>query len=301
MPVVGDWVCAKPALGGITMIRSVLPRLGAFIRKAPGDTEHDRIDAQVVAANADAAFIVTAAVKDWNPRRVERYLALARSAGATPVLVITKADLARDPGALLSEAERAAPGVATALVCAPEGRGLEALGFALRPGSTVVLIGSSGAGKSTLLNTLAGSRLAATGEVREDDQRGRHTTTSRQLYRLGSGALVIDTPGLRELQLWADEAEVGAAFPEIEAFAELCRFRDCRHEAEPGCAVRAALEAGGIERGRYDSWRKLVKEAAFLKAREDGSAKESERRRWRSIERSRRSFAKGAARSERGP
>ena len=250
-----------------------------------------------MAANVDYAFIVTAAVRDWNPRRVERYLALVRSAAALPVLVIAKADLAGDPGGLLAEAERAAPGVTTALVCSPEGRGLEALTFALKPGSTVVLIGSSGAGKSTLLNALAGERLAATGEVREDDRRGRHTTTSRQLYRLGSGALVIDTPGMRELQLWAEEGEVDAAFPEIEALAADCRFRDCRHGAEPGCAVRAALEAGGVEAKRYESWRKLVKEAACLKAREDGSTRESERRRWRSIEKSRRSFAKGATRN----
>jgi ribosome biogenesis GTPase / thiamine phosphate phosphatase len=298
MPVVGDWAAVKPSPGGMTMIRSILPRRGAFLRKSAGDAAHDRIDAQAVAANVDTALIVAAAGRDWNPRRIERYLALARSAGAVPVLAITKADLAGDPWALLVEAGRIAPGAAAALVCAPEGRGLEALEPVLRPGSTSVLIGSSGAGKSTLLNALAGEALAETGEVREDDQRGRHTTTHRELFRLGSGALVIDTPGMRELQLWADEEEVGAAFPEIEALAEACRFRDCRHGGEPGCAVRAALEAGTLEAGRFDSWRKLAKEAAFLRTRVDHAAKESERRRWRSIEMSRRSFAKETARME---
>jgi ribosome biogenesis GTPase / thiamine phosphate phosphatase len=296
MPAVGDWVRIRPGIGGPSVVTSILPRRSAFIRKASGEAAHDRIDAQVVAANVDTAFIVAAAGRDWNPRRVERYIALARAAGVEAVLVLTKADLARDPGALLAEASRAAPGVATALVCAPEGMGLDALSFALRPGETVVLLGSSGAGKSTLLNALAGEELALVKAVREDDERGRHTTTHRQLYGLPSGALVIDTPGMRELQLWADENEVGAAFPEIEELAASCRFRDCRHEGEPGCAVREALEAGSLDENRYLSWRKLAKEAAFLRTREDRSAKEAERRRWKSIEMSRRSFAKEAAR-----
>jgi ribosome biogenesis GTPase / thiamine phosphate phosphatase len=296
MPAVGDWVRIRPGVGGPSLVTSVLPRRSAFIRKAPGDPAYDRIDAQVIAANVDTAFIVAAAGRDWSPRRVERYVALARAAGVEPVLVLTKADLARDPGALLAEAGRAAPGVATALVCAPEGLGLDALSFALRPGETVVLLGSSGAGKSTLLNALAGEELALAKAVREDDERGRHTTTHRQLYRLPSGALVIDTPGMRELQLWADEGEVGAAFPEIEELAASCRFRDCRHEGEPGCAVRGALEEGSLDEDRYQSWRKLAKEAAFLRTREDRTAKEAERRKWKSIEMSRRSFAKESAR-----
>jgi ribosome biogenesis GTPase len=298
MPVVGDWVSAQPSAGGTTMIRAVLPRRSAFIRKAPGDTAHDRIDAQAVAANVDSAFIVTAAGRDWNPRRVERYVALAFSAGVRPLLAITKADLAPDPAALLAQAGVAAPGVAAVLLCAPQGRGLEELSQALSPGSTVVLIGSSGAGKSTLLNALAGETLAPAGEVREDDQRGRHTTTHRELFRLRSGALVIDTPGMRELQLWADEDDVDLAFPEIETLAASCRFRDCRHESEPGCAVREALESGSLDEGRYLGWRKLVKEAAFLRTREDRSAKEAERRRWKTIEMSRRSFAKESTRAE---
>ncbi len=292
MPAVGDWVALRPDASGLLFIRRVLPRAGAFMRKAPGDVAHDKIEAQVVAANVDYAFIVAAAGADWKPRRVERYVTLARAAKAEPVLVLTKADLAADPGRLLSEAEVAAPGLRTTLVCAPNGLGLGELAFALEPGKTIALIGSSGAGKSTLLNALAGKSLARTGEVRADDERGRHTTTSRRLYRLEGGALVIDTPGLRELQLWADDEAVCSAFPEIEELAALCKFRDCRHEGEPGCAVRAALEAGEFDAGRYAGWGKLTKEAAFLRAREEGSDREAERRRWRAIERSRRSFAK---------
>jgi ribosome biogenesis GTPase / thiamine phosphate phosphatase len=292
LPAVGDWAVVEPTRGELRTIRAVLPRKSAFMRKAPGDVLHDRIEAQVVAANVDYAFIVAAAGRDWNPRRVERYIALARAADTEPVLVIAKADLAEDVVALITEAELVAPGIRLALVCAPEGRGLDELGFALTPGKTVVLLGSSGAGKSTLLNALAGRALARTSEVREDDQRGRHTTTHRQLYTLSSGALVIDTPGMREIKLWADEEAVGSAFPEIELLAEGCRFRDCSHEGEPGCAVRAAIEAGNLDGGRYSGWKKLSKEAAFLRTKEDHAAKEEARRRWKSIEMSRRSFAK---------
>jgi ribosome biogenesis GTPase / thiamine phosphate phosphatase len=292
LPAVGDWAVVKARRGELRVIREILPRRSAFMRKAPGDVSHDRVDAQVVAANVDYAFIVAAAGRDWNPRRVERYIALARAARTEPVLVLAKADLAADPAALLAEAAAAAPGLRVALVCAPEGRGLEELAFALAPGRTVVLLGSSGAGKSTLLNALAGSVLAKTGEVREDDQRGRHTTSDRHLYRLASGALVIDTPGMRELQLWADEGDVNAAFPEIEALAGSCRFRDCRHGEEPGCAVRAALEAGSLDGGRYQGWRKLTKEASFLRTKEDHAAKDAEKRRWKSIAKAQRSFEK---------
>jgi ribosome biogenesis GTPase / thiamine phosphate phosphatase len=296
MPAVGDWVSLKPGSGGPAIIESLLPRQSAFIRKAPGDAAHDRVEAQVVAANVDTAFVVTAAGRDWNPRRVERYLALARAASVEALLVLTKADLAHDPAALLAEARRAAPGIGIALICAPEGAGLEALAPRLGPGRTVVLLGSSGAGKSTLLNALAGEKLAATQAVREDDERGRHTTTHRQLFRLPSGALAIDTPGMRELQLWADEGDVASAFPELEELAGKCRFRDCRHQGEPGCAVRAALESGGLDEERYESWRKLAKEAAFLRTREDYTAKDAERRRWKSIEKSMKPFKNRSSR-----
>jgi ribosome small subunit-dependent GTPase A len=305
LPAVGDWVFVLPNPSGRAQVRGVAPRRSAFVRKAPGDTGHDRVEAQVVAANVDLALIVCAAGHDWNERRIERYVALAKSSGALAFLAITKADLSDDCDSLVGRARVAAPGIGSALVCAPAGRGLPELAAAIKAASgggspSVVLLGSSGAGKSTLLNALAGEELAAAGSVREDDQRGRHTTTHRQLYRLGSGpaagALMIDTPGMRELQLWADEGEVSSAFPEIEALAENCRFRDCAHDGEPGCAVRAALESGELEAGRYESWRKMTKEVAFLRTREDHAAKEAERRRWKSIAMSQRAYAKAERR-----
>ena len=302
-PAVGDWVvlrqagaveggAAEAGASGPALIAAVLPRRSAFVRKAPGETGRDRVEAQVLAANVDSAFVVMAAGRDWNPRRLERYLALAGEAGVRAVVVITKADLAIDPEALLEEAASTAGGTERALVCAPEGRGLDSLAGMLPPGKTIVLLGSSGAGKSTLLNALAGRPLAATGEVRADDERGRHTTTHRQLYRLPGGALVIDTPGLREVQLWAEEESVDAVFEEIEARASRCRFRDCRHENEPGCAVRAALEAGDIDPGRYASWNKLRREVAFLKTREDPAARRAEADRWKAIHKSMRGYTK---------
>ncbi|HET7839940.1 MAG TPA: ribosome small subunit-dependent GTPase A, partial [Rectinemataceae bacterium] len=184
------------------------------------------------------------------------------------------------------------PGLPCVAICAPEGRGLASLSPWLEPGRTIVLLGSSGAGKSTLLNALAGRRLAETREVREDDQRGRHTTSHRQLYRLDSGALVIDTPGLREVQLWAEEATVDAVYAEIEGQAELCRFRDCSHENEPGCAVRAALETGEIERGRYEGWRKLRAELRFLRAREDPALRKANAEKWKTINKAMRGYSK---------
>jgi len=299
-PVAGDWVLLSSADGprwDRALVRGILPRTSAITRKAPGETAHDRVEAQVLAANVDAAFIVIAAGRDWNPRRLERYLVLARDSGVEPVVVVTKADLAGDPDALEAEAIGIAGDARCVLVCAPEGLGLDRLRESLGAGRTIVLLGSSGAGKSTLLNALAGRELARTGAVRSDDQRGRHTTTQRQLYRLplgdgASSALVIDTPGLRELQLWCDEEAVDAAFPDIEKLAGLCRFRDCRHDSEPGCAVRAALESGELDAGRYEGWRKLSREAAFLKTREDPTAQRDEDRRWKIINKSMRGYTK---------
>ncbi|HTX74295.1 MAG TPA: ribosome small subunit-dependent GTPase A [Rectinemataceae bacterium] len=289
-PAVGDWVVIsdeEPA-----RVRSVLPRRNALARKRPGETARDRVEAQILAANVDFAFIVMAAGRDWNPRRLERYLALAGEAGVRPVVVITKADLADDPDALVEDAVSLAPGLQCALVCAPEGRGLESLGEWLQAGKTIVLLGSSGAGKSTLLNAVAGHRLADTGDVRSGDERGRHTTTHRQLYRLPGGALVIDSPGLREIQLWGEEDSVDSVFGEIERYAAECRYRDCAHLHEPGCAVRAALESGEIDSERYESWRKLRREVAYLNYREDPSARRAEIGRWKSINKSMRGYTK---------
>ncbi len=240
----------------------------------------------------DTAFIVAAAGRDWNPRRVERYATLAYEAGVEPVLVVTKADLAEDAEALQAEAAGLCPGMRSALVCAPEGRGLERLKTWLEPGRTIVLLGSSGAGKSTLLNALAGRTLADTGAVRADDERGRHTTTHRALFRLDSGALVIDNPGLREVGLYGGEEALGETFSDIEALAADCRFRDCAHGAEPGCAVRAALEAGKLDAGRYKSYLKLGRELAHQAAADSPAAARAREERWKAIHKSMRGFNK---------
>jgi ribosome biogenesis GTPase len=313
LPAVGDWVVVRrdEGPGGAASIRAVLPRRSAFVRRDPGDKE-ERIEAQVLAANVDTAFIVAAADQRWSARRIERYVTLACEAGVEPVIVITKADMAADGEALLREAESLIPGAAhrvtgsaawtgdgaapaarsAVLVCAPEGRGLEGLEPWLRPGRTVVLLGSSGAGKSTLLNALAGTTLAATQAVRSDDDRGRHTTTHRQLYRLPSGALVIDSPGLREIQVLAGEEALATAFSDVEEIALRCRFRDCRHEKEPGCAVREALETGELDEGRYAGWKKLRREVAFLAAREDPNEARAQENRWKVINKSMRGYSK---------
>ena len=304
LPAVGDWVVVRKAEGpgGAASIRAVLPRRSAFVRRDPGDKE-ERIEAQVLAANVDTAFIVAAADQRWSARRIERYVTLACEAGVEPVVVITKADKAADGEALLREAlslipesaHRASAGAdrrSAVLVCAPEGRGLEGLEPWLKPGKTVVLLGSSGAGKSTLLNALAGTTLAATQAVRSDDDRGRHTTTHRQLYRLPSGALVIDSPGLREIQVLAGEEALATAFADVEEIALRCRFRDCRHQKEPGCAIREALENGELDEGRYAGWKKLQREVAFLAAREDPNEARAQENRWKVINKSMRGYSK---------
>lgn len=292
LPAVGDWVSLRSADSagtGPAVVSAVLPRRTVFARKAAGDVVGE---AQVIAANVDTALILAAAGRDFNPRRIERYLTLAREAGVSPVIVVTKADLAEDPEALVERAAALSPGTPCFAICAPEGRGLDRLNEHLAPGKTVVLLGSSGAGKSTLLNAIAGRELARVGGVREDDERGRHTTTHRELYRLDTGALLIDSPGMRELQLWAGEEAVESAFAEIEALAETCRFRDCRHEGEPGCAVRAALESGELDPGRYASYKKLLREVSFLERKDDLGLQREETERWRTINKKMRNYSK---------
>lgn len=293
-PAVGDWVLARPVEGldgreGLTGLAvAILPRRGILARKEAGL----RQQLQVLAANVDLALIVAAAGRDFNPRRIERYLALAWEGEVNPLIVLTKMDLAEDPGALVAEAEALAFGVPVIPTSSVSGEGLEALAARMGPGGSSALLGSSGAGKSSLLNALAGYKLADTGEVREDDQRGRHTTTHRELFALASGALVIDTPGLREIQLWAEGEAVDGAFADIEELAASCRFRDCSHQEEPGCAVRAALEEGSLDAGRHASWRKLRREVAWLDRREDASLARAERERWRAINQSMRGYTK---------
>jgi ribosome biogenesis GTPase len=268
-PVVGDWVAAAArASEGSATIHAVLPRRTAFARKMAGGHA-----AQVVAANVDVALLVTSMNADLNPRRLERYLATAWASGAKPVIVLTKADLCGDPAAAIRRAEDVAFGVPVLCVSAATGAGMDALAAQLRPGETCVLVGSSGVGKSTLVNALAGAAVMATGAIRDSDARGRHTTTHRELSRLPGGALVLDTPGMRELGLIDADAGVAQAFEDVEQLSRQCRFRDCGHSTEPGCAVRAALAAATLDAARWKSFQKLQRELAREARREDPLAR----------------------------
>lgn len=282
-PAVGDWVAARLAQDGDGTIAAVLPRASAFVRKAAGEAAEE----QVVAANVDTVFVVAGLDGDWNPRRIERYLVAAWDSGAVPVVVLNKADLLGDAAARVAEMEAVAIGAAVVALSALGGFGLEALDPWLAPGATVALIGSSGVGKSTLVNALAGEDRQATQAVREADSRGRHTTTWRELVPLPGGALLVDTPGMRELQLWDEGGDgLDGAFPDVANLAAACRFGDCAHEAEPGCAVRAALASGALEGARFESWRKLQRELRWLATRRDARARAEEASRWKAITRS---------------
>lgn len=256
LPAVGDWVGVRvdPA-GNRSLIRHVLPRRSRFARKAAGrETE-----LQVVAANIDTVFVVFGLDKPVNPRAIDRYLVVARHSGTQPVLVLNKADLVDDVAETMAAAAASAGDAPVIAVSTRTGAGLDQLDPYLRVGRTVALLGPSGAGKSTIVNRLVGSELLPTGEVREWDARGRHTSVHRQLVIRSRGGLVIDTPGMRELSLWESEG-VGDAFVDIAAIADTCRFRDCRHETEPGCAVKAAAADGTLEPGRLESFLKLQAE-----------------------------------------
>lgn len=289
LPVAGDWVAAalRPEEGAAT-IHAVLPRTSAFIRKAAGKAAH----AQVVAANADIALLTASLNADFNLRRLERFLASAWESGATPLIVLTKADLCDTIPAEIAAVQAIAPGVEVHAVSALSGEGMEALTAAIGTGRTAVLLGSSGAGKSTLLNALAGEALMPTQAIREHDAHGRHTTTHRELVLLKSGALLLDTPGMRELGLWDAEAGVSTTFADIEALAGACRFGDCRHASEPGCAVRAALEDGSLDADRWRSFEKLQRELAHETRKDDYFAQVKEKKLWAGRRKAYRSLVK---------
>jgi len=280
LPVTGDWVALRPRPAeGRATIHAVLPRRSAFSRKAAGAPT----DEQVVAANADSVFLVCGLDRDFNLRRIERALVLAAESGAEPVVVLNKSDLCDDPGARMADVRDIAPVAAIHVVSSITGEGLPGLSPYVAAGRTMALVGSSGVGKSTLVNRLLGSEAQATAEVRPHDGRGRHTTTRRELIPLAGGGWIIDTPGLRELQLWADEDALPAAFADVDAVAAECRFRDCRHESEPGCAVRDALAGGRLSADRYASFLKLRKELHHLALKQDVWARQAEGRRIRSL------------------
>jgi ribosome biogenesis GTPase len=286
LPAVGDWVAAAGTrTTGTCVIHAVLPRRTVFRRGTADDDAAPSIAAeQVLAANVDTALVVTGLDGDFNLRRLERYLAVAWSGGVTPVIVLNKTDLDVDVNAFQVAAEAVAPGVEIRPLSALAGTGVASLAVDhLTPGSTAVVLGSSGVGKSTLVNALVGQVRQRTAAVREDDARGRHTTTHRELIRLPDGGLLIDTPGIRSLGVAGAADGIGSAFADIEALAEGCRFRDCRHETEPGCAVRAALADGRLDEDRFASHRKLEKEAAYVARASDPVLQAAERRRWRAI------------------
>lgn len=256
-PTTGDFVMIDYIPNGDSRILATLPRRTFFSRREPGPVPRD----QAVAANFDYVFLMQSLNMDFNPKRLERYLTLAWQSGATPVILLTKADLVEDYWDHLTQVERVAAGVSTHVVSARTGYGLERLNAYLQPGKTVVFLGSSGVGKSSLVNALAGEALMSVSAIREADSKGRHTTTHRQLIRLKSGVMIIDTPGMRELGMWDISEGLGDAFADVESFIGKCRFSDCRHETEPGCAIKAAIATGELDVSRWESYRKLQEEA----------------------------------------
>ncbi len=258
-PTTGDFVLVQYNELGDSVITQTLPRRSYFARKNPTLGQGE----QAVAANFDSVFIMQSLNLDFNPRRLERYLTLAWQSGAVPVVVLTKADLVENYDEQLTRAMQVAAGVDVYAVSAKTGFGFDVLGNYLAPGKTIVLLGSSGVGKSSFVNALAGEELMAVNEIREDDSKGRHTTTHRQLIRLISGLMIIDTPGMRELGMLDASAGLSESFSDVEQYFPLCRFSDCRHLSEPGCAVQAAILSGELPRERYESYRKLQRESQY--------------------------------------
>jgi ribosome biogenesis GTPase len=280
MPVCGDWVLADdPGSGNRTVIRLLLPRRTSFSRKQAGTA----MVTQVVASNIDTVCLVSGLDFDFNPRRIERYLSVAWESGARPVIVLNKADACPEAAARLAEAESLAPGVPVLAVSARDGRGMEGISSYAGQGRTIALLGSSGVGKSTIVNRLLGKPVQ---DVRETDTatgRGMHTTAARHLFPLPSGGWIMDTPGMRELQPGALDTGLDAAFEDIRALAEQCRFRDCSHRTEPGCRVRAAASRGELDSGRLANYFKLCREARYAELRKTKSANRVEKERWKKV------------------
>lgn len=279
LPAVGDWVAVEiPPQSDIALIQAVLPRKSIFSRGVTGPTTEE----QVVATNVDTAFLVMDLGRDFNPRRIERYLTLTWESGASPVILLTKTDVAQDIESALAEVEAVALGAPVHAISALTEDGMEQLAPYLESGKTVALFGSSGAGKSTLINALLGEEKLLTRELKEDG-RGRHTTTWRELIQLPSGALVIDTPGMKQVELWADDSSLDESFDDVAQLAAQCRFSDCRHTTEPRCAIQAGLADGRLSPERWESYEKLQKELKYLHRKQDIRAALEEKARWKKI------------------
>ncbi|MDY7233194.1 ribosome small subunit-dependent GTPase A [Hyalangium rubrum] len=275
LPTIGDWVALMvPSGEGEALLHEVLPRQSVLMRREAGSER----EGQVIAANLDVVFLVAGLDGNFNPRRIERALTVAWNSGAAPVVVLSKADLQPEVSERVEEVEALAPGVPVLALSARTGEGLEALKAELPAGKTGVLLGSSGVGKSTLVNQLLGAERLATQEVRPEDDKGRHTTTHRELFVLPHGGLLIDGPGMRELGLWGDEEGLEHAFSDVVELAEGCRFRDCGHQREPGCAVRGAVEAGALTPERLESFDKLRREQAYHARQASPLAQREQRR-----------------------
>ena len=281
-PAVGDWVAIKPHTADDRVtIRGVVTRKSRFSRKVAGELTEE----QVVAANIDTVFLVTGLDHDFNTRRIERYLVTAWEGGASPVIVLNKADLCTHVNDRIEDVNQVAPGVPVHAVSSLTREGLDPLARYLEAGHTVALLGSSGVGKSTIINRLVGADVQRTREVRLSDSRGRHTTTSRELVVLPDGGLLIDTPGMRELQLWETGAALQETFDDVTRLGDGCHFPDCRHDTEPRCAVKAAVEAGELAADRLESFRRLQREAAHMAARQDERLQIEEKRKVRTVHR----------------
>jgi ribosome biogenesis GTPase / thiamine phosphate phosphatase len=275
-PAVGDWVAAEiHESQEHAILQHVLPRRSRFARKAAGK----QVAEQVIVSNIDVALIVAALDGDFNVRRIERYMTQCWESRARPAIVLNKADVCAEPRERLAEVERIALGVPIFLISANTGQGMAELEAQFSKGQTIVLLGSSGVGKSTVINRLLNAERQATHPVRENDSRGRHTTTSRELFLLPGGAMLIDTPGLRELQLWNAAAGLAQTFADIDELASQCRFRDCNHQNEPGCALQAALASGMLDEDRWENWRKLRREQEFLLRKMDPEIRQAEKKR----------------------
>ncbi|MCF6411242.1 ribosome small subunit-dependent GTPase A [Pseudalkalibacillus salsuginis] len=282
-PAVGDWVmCQIRENDRAATIHAILQRTSKFSRKIAGVTTEE----QIIATNIDTVFLVNALNKDFNVRRIERYLLMAWESGANPVIVLSKADLCENIQERVNDVETVAIGLPVHIISSETGEGIDELTPYLSEGKTVALLGSSGAGKSTMVNRLYGSDIQKVKEIREGDDKGKHTTTHRELFLLPQGGSMIDTPGMRELQLWNTNDGLSESFRDVEALADVCKFRDCQHENEPGCAVKTAIDTGELTAERYASYKKLQRELAYLERKNDQKAKLEEKAKWKKITKS---------------